>query len=145
MPPRAQKAVTVRFFPRLGSFMELLLDHVGTLLWIKEDYEGFLQWYMDEHDMSREEAESDSARELEEKYAIFSETYGIEASSIDEALRGVIAKINADLGKTEENAYTLETAGKCYFVRLHRSEALDEAVKNAFDLNTLDFEAYIFH
>lgn len=124
----------------LSDDLELLQGELYVALWMVTDYEDFLTYYMRQRQIGREEAEDELSSGLENLYAGLADRYGIEASSPQDVVDGVFAKISSDLGLTGENACTVGNSGRGYTVYINRSQQLYDALERAFGIEDAGFD-----
>ncbi len=111
-------------YPNNYSVYYMLNSVYQLLIALRDDREGY------KNKLGKTDDEIDA--ELTEMYAYLAEEFGIEASTVDGAIAGHIAKVNEVLGKTEENAYTEATLGSVYWVYSDFTDALLTAVLQKF-------------
>ena len=95
----------------------LLNNYLGLMIIIRDYYNEILDQIDDPQDLSDF---------LSNEYAEMA-NFGVEASTPQEAIDGILEKVNSDLGLTGDDAYTEETAGTIREIR----GGVSEAVKNA--------------
>ncbi|MBQ9878852.1 MAG: leucine-rich repeat domain-containing protein [Clostridia bacterium] len=143
-----------QFIPSVTLYKELytgmygvdltLIGYLSELLWVKNDYEGLLDWYTAENEgLSRQDASAEITREISDLIVMFKENYGVEATDVDGLIDGIIAKINSDLGKTGDDAYTLAAAGRAGYVKEGKSAALIHAIDAKFGIDSENGQLFI--
>ncbi len=71
---------------------------------------------------------------LEQTFENLHTQYGIESATVDEAIAGIIARVNEALGKTGDDAYTEATAGTFFWAFMEVSDTLKTAAAEKFGL-----------